>query len=156
MANMIKIARRRNSEYVVNFKMDGGVKRYAWAGSKGDKVDTKPIPEDVVNHLLMSSRCFTDGELVIVSDSEEAKEIISNIDNLEKYTNNTHSRADIEKILNASITSMKKELNKITVDTEKSFVIDVAVDMKLDSASKREFLGTWMGTPADILFAEED
>jgi hypothetical protein len=156
MEKMIKIERRRNSPYVLNFKNNGNLKRYEWSGSKGIKIDTKELPEDVVNYLLMTSRCFTDGELKIVKDSEIAEELISNIDDIEKYENNTHTRKEIVKILEGNTNSMKKELSKITVSTEKSFVIDVAKEINLDSATKREFLASWMNVPSDVLFTSDE
>lgn len=153
---MVKIARLRNTPYVVNIKSEGGLKRYEWTGSKGDKIDSKPIPDEIVNHLLMSSRCFTDGELKILEDSEESKELIENIDDLEQYTDNTHTRADIQKILNLPSNKLKTELNKITVIGEKNFVVEVAKEMGIDSASKRKTIAEWLGTPAEILFDDEE
>jgi hypothetical protein len=153
---MVKIARLRNTPYVVNIKSESGIKRYEWIGSKGDKTDIRSIPEDVVNHLLMSSRCFNDGELKIIEDSDESKDIITNIDEIDKYRNNTNSKEDIKKMLDLPVAKLKTELNKITVVGEKNFVIEVAKEIGLDSSSKRKILGEWLGTPAEILFDDEE
>lgn len=149
---MINVVRLRNSPYVVNYRIDGNIKRYVWSGSRNNKQDIRQLPESLVNHLLMSSRCFTDGELKILEDTSEAKEIVENIDNKEAYVNNTNSREDIIKLLNSNINYMKGRLNKITVLTEKNFVIDVAKEINLDSATKRAWLAEWLGVPVDVLF----
>lgn len=154
---MIKVARYRNFPYTVNFVNNGGMKTYQWAGSKGDKTDIKEIPIEVVDWLLMSTVCFRDGELVLVEDSDQAKEVISNIDEKELYENNTHTREQIVKILEGNFNKMKVELNKITVLSEKQYVLEVAKEIKLDAASKRKFIAEWIGgegAATDIFFDE--
>jgi hypothetical protein len=64
MEKTIKVARHRTSQYTVNYPTNnGGVKAYIWAGSKGKKVDTKELPSEVVEYLLLNSLCFKEGEL---------------------------------------------------------------------------------------------
>ncbi|MNK45794.1 hypothetical protein D3C87_645650 [compost metagenome] len=154
MDNTIKIARYRNCPYTVNFTVNGGLKTYQWAGSKGDKADIKQIPVEVADWLIMTSKCFKDGELKILEDSETAKEIVSNIDDIDSYNNNSHTREDIVKILQGNFNKMKSELEKITVQSEKQYVLDVAKETKLDVASKQKFIADWIGTPVDVLFDE--
>lgn len=148
----IKIARLRNFPYTVNYMVNGGLKTYQWAGSKGDKLDIKEIPVEVVDWLIMTSKCFKDGELKIIEDSAEAKEIASNIDDIESYSNNTHTRDEIIKVLQGNFNKMKSVLEKITVQSEKQYVLDVAREIKLDVASKQKFLAEWIGAPVDVLF----
>lgn len=150
----VKIARLRNFPYTVNFTVNGGLKTYQWAGSKGDKQDIKEIPNEVVDWLIMTSRCFKDGELKIIEDTKESVEIVSNIDDIESYRNNCHTREEIIKILNGNFNKMKSELEKITVQSEKQYILDVAREIKLDVASKQKFVADWIGAPADILFDE--
>lgn len=152
----LKVARYRNSPYTVNYITNGGLKTYQWAPSKQNKTDIKSIPVEVVDWLLMNSVSFNEGELVIVDETDEAKEAISNIDDTEKYENNTHSRDDIVKILEGNFMKMKSELGKITVLQEKQYVVDVAKEIKLDSSSKQKFLAEWLDVPADLLFADEE
>lgn len=151
----IKIARYRNTPYVVNFTTNGGIKTYQWSGSKGTKIDIKPIPEEVVEYLLMNSACFRKGELKIIEDTPEAKEVVSNIDDIEQYQNNSHSKEEIQKFLEGNFMKMKAELGKITNKDEMKFVIDTAKEIKLDSNSKLKFLSEWYGVKQDILFSEE-
>jgi hypothetical protein len=150
----IKIARYRTSPYIVNYITNGGIKTYQWAGSKGNKVDIKEIPQEVVEYLLMNSACFREGELKIIEDTPEAKEAVSNIDDIEEYRNNTHSKEEAKKILEGNINKMKSELNKITNKDEKKFFIEVAKEIKLDSNAKLKFLSEWYGVQQDILFED--
>jgi hypothetical protein len=151
----IKIARYRTSPYIVNFLSNGGsTKSYSWTGSKGNKIDIKPIPEEVVDWLVMNSVCFRDGELAIIEDTEQAKEIVTNIDDVEEYKNNTHSKEQAIKILEGNINKMKAELKKVTNKGEMKFFIDVAKEINLDSSSKQSFLAEWFGVKKDILFGE--
>ena len=148
---LIKVARNRNYPFKVNYYMsNGNIKTFEWAGSKGNKVDIKPIPEEVVQHLIMNTIAFTDGELYIIEDTETAKEIVTNID--EQYKLNAHTKEEIIKLLEGNINKMKSELGKVTVKEEKMFVIDVAKEIKLDSASKRDWLAEWIGIKTEMLF----
>jgi len=152
----IKVARYRNVPYTVNYILNGSMKTYTWSGSKGNKYEVKEIPQEVVDWLVMNSQCFNDGELVIVEDSEEEKEIVDTIIEKEQYKNNTHSKEEIIKILNSSFNTMKSKLEKITVNEEKRFVVDVAKEIKLDSAQKQKYLADWIGVPVDILFGDDE
>ena len=44
MAN-IKLARYRNTPYIVNFETNGNMKSYSWSGSKGKKYDVTEVSE---------------------------------------------------------------------------------------------------------------
>lgn len=146
----IKIARYRFAPYIVNY----GNKSYAWSGSKGKKVDIKSIPEEVVDWLTMNSVCFREGELVIIEDSQEAKEIVENLDDVEEYRNNSFSKEDAIKLLEGNANKMKAELNKIENKDTKKFFIDIAKEINLDSSAKQSFLAEWFGVKKDILFGE--
>lgn len=155
MEKMIKIARYRNTPYTVNYNMNNGaMKSYQWSGSTTNKIDIKPVPEEVVNWLLMNSVTFRDAELVIVDDSEDAKEVIDNIGDVEEYQNNAHSREDVVKLLKGNVNKLKAELKKITVDSEKRFIIEVAKEEKIDSNAILKALSEWAEVPMDILFDE--
>lgn len=152
MDKMIKLERLRPIPYFVNYNNNGRLEPYHWTGSKNGKRDIKEVPEYVVNWLLISSTCFKDGELAIVEDTKESKEIKENIADINDYENNTHSREEIVSLLTGNFPKMKSELGKITAIGEKQFVINTAKEIKLDSASKRKWLAEWMNVPEDILF----
>jgi hypothetical protein len=149
----IKLARYRNTSYFVRYDADGSNRQWSWAGSRNGKVDIKEVPKEVVEWLQMNSICFDKGELVILEETEDTKEIKDGIVEIEAYENNTHSKEEIEKLLSSNINKMKAELNKITVDSEKQFVIEVASEMKDDiTKGKLDFLSQWMGVDSSILF----
>jgi len=156
MEQTIKVARYRTAPYIVNFPFNGGHKTYSWSGSKGNKTDIKPLPQEVIDYLMMNSACFRLGELAIIEDTKEAKEVVENIDEVEEYKNNTHSKEQVVKILEGNFMKMKSELGKVTNKSEKKFFIDVAKEIQLDSTSKQKFLAEWFGVKQDILFADED
>ncbi|PKR82854.1 hypothetical protein [Heyndrickxia camelliae] len=149
----VKLARHRNTSYFVRYTADGSNRQWSWAGSRNGKVDVKEVPKEVVEWLQMNSICFDKGELVIVEDNETTKEIKDGIVEIDTYENNTHSKEEIEKLLNGNINKMKAELKKITVDSEKQFVIEVASSLKDDlTKGKLDFLSEWMGIDSSILF----
>jgi hypothetical protein len=152
----IKVARYRNTPYVFNYITNGGQKRYEWSGSKGSKIDIKSLPEEAVNYLLMNSICFDEGELIIIEDTEDAKEMASNIGNLENYENNAHTREEVIELLKGAIKVLKEEIAKITNKQELLFMVDVAKEIKLDSSSKQKVLADALNVPVDILFATEE
>lgn len=152
---MINVSRYRSGEYTVNYDMNGRLVTYRWAGSQDGKIDTKPIPEHVVDWLIMSTSAITAGKLVIEKD-DNSKEIIESINYEDETKNITHTREEISKILTGNFNKMKSELNKIDNVSEKDFVITVAQELKIDSVAKREFLAEWMGISVEMLFSDDE
>ena len=150
----IKVARYRTSPYIVNFETNGGIKSYSWTGSKGKKIDIKELPEEVIEWLTMNSVCFRDGELAIIEEDEKSKDAVANIDDVEEYKNNSHSKEEAAKLLEGNINKMKTELKKVTNKDEKKFFIEVAKEIEIDSNAKLNFLAEWFGVKKDILFGE--
>jgi hypothetical protein len=161
MENAINVARHKTFPYTVNFKADGGsVKQFTWNGSTGKKIDIKAIPEEVVDWLITNTVCFKEGELKIVDEDAEL-EFLDNVseEDKESYLNNTNSKSDIVKLLEGNANTMKAKLEKITTQTEKLFVIEVAKEIKLDSSTKQKFLAEWAGYKAedvDLLFSDTE
>jgi len=153
--NTVKVARYRTTDYILNYPTDAGaVRTYVWSGSKGKHVDVKELPKEVVDYLLINSLCFKNGDLAIVEDTQEAKEIVDSMPEKEEYKANTHSREEAEKLLKGNFNKMKAELNKITNKDEKKFFIEVAKEIGLDSHGKLKFLADWYGVKFDLLFGE--
>jgi hypothetical protein len=131
--------------------MNDGIRRvYEWAGSKNGKVDIKEVPEELVQYLMMNTIVFRDGELAIVEDTPETKEILENVE--DDYKNNTHTRNEIVKLLEGNFMKMKSELKKITNKQELVYICEIAKEIRLDSNSKLQFLAELMKIPQDILF----
>lgn len=151
----INISRYRGGDYTVNYDNNSRLMTYKWTGSKGDRIDTKAIPDYVVDWLIVGTNAIKNGSLVIEQD-ENSKEIVENINYKEEIKSVVHTRAEIEKILKGNTNTMKSRLNAITNENEKNFVIDVAQDMKIDSMAKREFLSEWTGIDMNMLFEDLD
>ncbi|TPG68907.1 hypothetical protein EEL31_10440 [Brevibacillus laterosporus] len=157
ITKLFNVARYRNTPYVVHYHVSSGnVKTYQWTGSTKTKKDIKQVPQEVINYLVMTSQTFRDGELAIIDDSEEAKEVLDEIDDKESYKNNTNTREDIEKILKGNANSLKSKLKSITADAEKRFILDVAKEIDIDSSASRKALSEWSGIPEDDLFAKDE
>ena len=153
MNETVKLARYRNTSYFVKYTGNGQERQYTWSGSKNGRPDIITVPRDVVDWLTMNTLCFDKGQLVILEDEVVVKEIKDTITEVDAYENNTHTKDEIEKLLGGNINKLKAELKKITVDSEKQFVIDTASDIKDDlTKGKLDALAEWMGVSADILF----
>lgn len=156
MQDKIKVYRYRISPFVVNFPTPTGVQSYKFTGSKKNREEYKMLPLEVVQWLQLSTSTFYDGELVIETEGiEEIEELYIDEVDLVEYENNTHTRTEVEDILKGNFLQMKSELNKITSDSEKRFVIDIAKEMKIDSVGKRKFLAELIGIDVEFLFADD-
>lgn len=156
MEGQIKLARYRAGDYVVNYDNNGRLETFRWAGSKGDKIDIKSVPQHVVDYLNMNSVALSKGKLVIVSDDENSKNIKENISTDGNLENNINTRQEIEAILKGNFPKMKSTLNKITEQSEKDFIIEVAQELKIDSVGKRKFLSEWIGITVEMLFSDDE
>lgn len=155
MSEKVKLSRYRNTDYFVKYDGNGNERKFTWKGSVNGRIDTKEVPREVADWLSMNTICFDKGELVIEDkdDKESVKEIKDGIIEKEAYDNNTHTQDEIVKILQGNTNKMKAELEKITVDSEKLFVIEVASGIKDDlTNAKTEFLAKWMDVDTSSLF----
>lgn len=153
MNETVKLARYRNTSYFVKYTGNGMERQYSWSGNKNGRPDIKPVPREVVDWLTMNSKCFDRGQLVIVEDNEVVNDIKDAISEVEVYENNTHTRDEIVKLLTGNINKLKAELKKITVDSEKQFVVDIANELKEDlTKGKLDAVADWMNVDSSILF----
>lgn len=148
----IKLGRYRMIPYTVRW--EGRTMPYEWAGMKGDRVDIKSVPEELIQYLEMSTSCFRDGELKIIEDTEEIKEMVENLPDKEEYLANTMSKEDIVKLLNGNYKKLENELKAMSKDSI-SNIIDIAKEIKLDSSAKQKILADAIKVPFDILFEEK-
>lgn len=156
MAEKVKLKRVRKLPYKVNYPTDSGVRSYAWAGAQGKRFDTKEVPVEVFDWLSFNTSTFRNGELVVVEDSEEAKELVETLSDVEEYRANTREPEDIEKILRGNIMKMKKELNEITSKSEKRNVLEIAKELKDELPNgKLKAIAEWAEVKQDILFGDE-
>ena len=148
------LARYKQSDITVSYEN----KRYVWAGSKGDIVSKKAIPVEAYEWLASQTSTLKDGELVLDKSNENIEELKENIYEIEEYEVNSLSKEEIKKLLEGNIKKMKAELEKIEVETTKSFIMSVAREIKLESSAKQKFLKEWLGTELTIeeLFPVEE
>lgn len=124
MSDKVKLARYRNTSYFVGYTGDGGLKQFTWSGSKNGKAEIKEVPRDVVDWLTMNSVCFDKGELVIVDEDDSTKQIKESIVDAEAYTNNTHTKEEISKMIKTgNIAQMKISLKRLQLTQKNSLLL---------------------------------
>ena len=139
----VKLLRVREGDFTINFEN----RKYVARGkSKGMKVTPSvEVPWDCYEFLAFSSTTFRDGELVIAKDNENYDMLMEHIVNdLEQYEINSITREDIVKILNSNVTSMQKELQRITSANLKQWVLRIAKEIGIDNTIKQKFLIEWL------------
>ena len=140
------LARHKSTDYTVKYEN----KKYVWAGSRGNIISRKEIPYDVYEWLTMHTLTLRNGELVLDKANEKIEELKENIYEIEEYEVNSISKEEIKKILEGNFKKMESELKKITADSTKRFVLDVAREIGLESSAKQKFLKEWLGTELTI------
>ena len=142
----VTLLRHRGTEYVVNYEN----KKYVWPPSRGNIVSKKDVPMDVYEWLTSYTTAFRFGELVLDETNENIDELKEHIYEIEEYEANSISKDEIKKILEGNFKKMESELNKIKLDSTKRFVLDVAKEIKIESAAKQRFIKEWLGTELTI------
>lgn len=148
MEEKIILERHKKRDYTVWFDK----KKYFWASAKGNIVSKVNVSREVYDYLAMSTNCFKNGELILASTTspELTEELVDEIFEKELQEANSLTREQVEKILKGTVKGMEEELAKITSDTTKTFVLDVAKEMKITNANKQKFIRDWMGTEISI------
>lgn len=158
MEEKIKLARYKKTPYSVRFEG----KRYEWGGSKGKQYSIKEVPPEVVDYLSLNTTALKNGELVIldIESNENAKEIIDNMleSDSKQYEINSITKDEIINLLQGNYKKMEKELNKITSQSTKEFVLQVAKEIKIDSLTKQKILKNWIGSQLSVeeLFGNQE
>ena len=142
----VTLLRHRGTEYVVNYEN----KKYVWPPSKGNIISKRDVPMDVYEWLTSYTTAFRFGELVLDKTNENIDELKEHIYEIEDYEANSISKDEIKKILEGNFKKMESELNKIKLDSTKRFVLDVAKEIKIESAAKQRFIKEWLGTEFTI------
>lgn len=142
----VVLIRNKNIPYTVNYEG----KRYVWAGSKGTIVSKKSVPLDVYDYLASFTSTFQNGDLVVDPKSEQAQELEDNILDKEAYTVNGMSKDEVIELLKGNFKKMECELNKVTSDSTKRFVMSVAKEIKIANSTKQKFLKDWVGNTLSI------
>lgn len=154
MTEKIKLENHRLSDYYLNYVSADKVKSYHFPGAVNGRVSSKLVDKDIVEHLTMTSSCFKNGDLIIVGEPDVVEDIKEGIADVEEYEANALTREKALSILQGNANKMKAELNKVTSQDSKAFVIDLAKEIKLDSNAKLTFLAEWFGVKKSDLFDE--
>lgn len=147
MSETVKLTRKRPTEYVVNY--NNGIKniQYKWAGATSKKEHTIPVPREVFDYLNLSTKAIKSGALAIAKDEPLKDEIVDEIVDVDVYKVNSHSHDEIVALLKGNINKMKKELGLITSKQEKTFVKQVADELKNSdegfNTNKYDFIIEW-------------
>lgn len=161
------LIRKQNTPFVVNFPIDGRIKKYEWRGTKGKLYDEKAIPFEVYEWLALYTTTFQDGCLIIKeTDDKEIKEIKENIENIAQIEKAIITQSEVEQMLNnGNHLVLKKALNELIKDLSddvannvKQYIVNVASDLGVDSSAKRKVLAEWAGLDyenADLIFDKE-
>ncbi len=142
----VVLERHKVGNYIINFEN----KSYIIPGSKGQIVGKKEVPYSVYEYLTMFTDCFKDGELVIQAKTNEEKELLNDFYGKEEYEANALTKEEVTSLLKGNLKKMEAELSKVTSDTTKRFVLDVAKEIKIENATKQKFLKEWLGLELSI------
>lgn len=141
------LERHKVGDYIINFEN----KSYIIPGSKRNIIGKKEVPYSVYEYLTMFTSCFKDGELVIkAKDEKEKEELLEDFYGKEEYEINALTKEEVTKLLTGNLKKMESELKKITSDTTKRFVLDVAKEIKIENANKQRFIKEWLGLELPI------
>ena len=141
------LERHKVGDYIINFEN----KSYIIPSSKGNIIGKKEVPYSVYEYLTMFTSCFKDGELVIKpKDENEKEELLEDLYGKEEYEVNALTKEEVAKLLTGNLKKMESELKKITSDTTKRFVLDVAKEIKIENANKQRFIKEWLGLELPI------
>lgn len=141
------LERHKLGDYVVNYEN----KTYIVPSSRGTIIGKKEVPFSVYEYLTMFTSCFKDGELIIQAKSKEEKEeLLEDIYGKEEYESNALTKEEVIKLLSGNLKKMESEFKKITSETTKSFVLDVAKEIKLENATKQRIIKEWLGLELSI------
>lgn len=153
------LERHKSSKYTVNYREDGKNLKYVWNGAKGNHIDVKAVPKYVYDYLS-NFNTFVNGELIVSNkmSDEQKEELRERLADPEAVDDNTFTKEDIIKILSGSFAKMKSTFDKVTSQTTKMFILDVAKEIKLDNANKQKYIKDLVGTAISIedLFGEEE
>ena len=142
----ITLLRHKNTPFTVNYEN----KRYVWAGSKGTIIGKKDVPMDVYDYLVALTSTFEDGELVLKPNTPQAIELEENVLDKEAYQSNSLPKEEIISLLTGNYKKMEAELNKITSESTKRFVLSIAKEIKISNATKQKFIKDWTGNTLSI------
>lgn len=152
MDEKIFLERYKNSDYIVRYTDNGRNERYVWKGAKGGKFSKIGVPQYVYDYLAMSTTCFKNGELILSTINDKAKdeELKSVLFDQQVVEANSFTRDEVITILKSTVPNMKKYFDNVTSQTTKEFIISIAKEIGLSNSNKLKYLKEMMGSEMSI------
>lgn len=149
----IKLERLQTTPYGVSYPQpNGNMITYNWVGAKDYARCIVEVDDVVYEWLKYNTQCFQNKKLVVVD--EEQKQDMENLLTEEEANAPVYTLQQTKELLNGSVKDLKAEVEKMSEDNVREF-INVAKQIKLDSASKRAVLAKKLKMPVEIVFSEE-
>ena len=161
---MVTLVRKKGTPFIVNYPIDGRIKKFTWRGSSGKLLDERKVPFEVYDWLALYTTTFQDGELIIKDDGdEEVLDIKENLEGVKEIENVIMTKEEVIKMLTTgNHLSLKSKLEKLVdgkpqsvVESQKRYIIGIASEIGIDSSAKRKVLADWAGIDyehSDLLF----
>lgn len=161
------LIRKQSTPFIVNFPIDGRIKKYIWKGTQGKKLDEKAIPFEVYDWLSTYTTTFQEGMLILKETKDkEVIEIKENIENIDKVEKAILTKSEVEDILTkGNHLSLKKKLKELiegqsdeVIENQKRYVVNIASEIGIDSSTKRKIICEWAGLNyenSDLVFDKE-
>ncbi len=147
------LERHKPTDFIVNYEN----KRVVWRGSKGKMLDRKEVNKDLFDYLAMSTKAISDGALVISDKAKNKSDILDELVDREAYEANALTKEETIKLLRGKFEVMKSNFDKVTSTSTKTFIYEVAKEIKLESAKKQKYIKEMLGSElsTEELFDEE-
>lgn len=150
---MVKLERLQTTPYSVSYQQpNGNLINYNWVGAKDYARCIVEVDEVVYDWLKFNTVCFQKKKLVVVD--EEQKQDMEYILS-EEEVGKTYTLQQIKELLGGSLKDLKAEVEQMSDDDVREF-INIAKQINLDSASKRNVLAKKLKMPVEIIFGEEE
>lgn len=143
----VSIERWKRSKYIVNAPTENGfIKPFIWNVPMGKKPFVLKVPIEVYEWIVSNSTSFEDGELRIADVQEDKEDLVSMMNDPEKYEKNAKTNDEILVMITKSkLPQLKKELYSITEKSTCKQVKKVFEEVKSDLVgSKIQMIEEWL------------
>ena len=143
----VSIERWKRSKYIVNAPTENGfIKPFIWNVPMGKKPFVLKVPIEVYEWIASNSTSFEDGELRIADVQEDKEDLVSMMNDPEKYEKNAKTNDEILVMITKSkLPQLKKELYSITEKSTCKQVKKVFEEVKSDLVgSKIQMIEEWL------------
>lgn len=162
MNEKIVLIRKQNLPFTVNYPFqlnNGGINpTFIWQGTKGNRLDEKPVPIEVYEWLRDYTTTFKEGMLIVKeadeNDDEEIKELINQVPESREIEGSILTEQEISQMLSEGNQNvLKSKLKNLVsglsdedqVKSVKNYVYRTAMEIGIDSCAKRKVLCQWYG-----------